>query len=566
MRLSRLVIKNFRNLVDVDISMRDGAVIVGENSAGKSNMLHALRLVLDPHLSSYDRRLSAADFSDYLGSDPMGTGATVTIAVEVEEFEDDEGLLATLHSSLIAGDPMRARLTFLYRPRAAESSAEGRPYEWIIFGGQDDQNVVGGELRSFLHHTHMHALRDVESDLASWRRSPLRPIIDEIATSVPADAMETVEDALAAANDAIRDLSQVQDAAVRIKAQTELLVGSIHALEPSLDLTPVDPTRTLRNLRLFLDGAAQRDLNSASLGSLNVLYIALLRLDLARQIKSGEIEHALTTIEEPEAHLHPHLQRRMFAGLLSQTSPKISTIVTTHSPHIVSVTPPQSLVLLRPDTGGTRAYSASAADLSEVEWNDLQRYLDATRSEMVFAKRVMLVEGFAEQVLVPLLAGGPRRLDEEGITVCSVHGTHFASYIRFLRAIGTPYAVITDGDPTAGPGKTGPERVARLARLSGVEASQAEEVGLFMGTVTLEADLFDTSAANASAMAAAAASFATTTTKSSENESKLLNGDGTAFVKGMGVSKGRFAQRLASRAPSLDTPPYIERALHWLNK
>jgi putative ATP-dependent endonuclease of OLD family len=98
---------------------------------------------------------------------------------------------------------------------------------------------------------------------------------------------------------------------VRI-AQTSL-TRPLKRLEPTLDLAPSDPQRTLRALRLYLDGAAQRNLSSASLGALNVLYIALLEIELARLLAKGEIEHALISIEEPEAHL----QRRVFAGLLA---------------------------------------------------------------------------------------------------------------------------------------------------------------------------------------------------------------------------------------------------------
>ncbi len=190
-------------------------------------------------------------------------------------------------------------------------------------------------------------------------------------------------------------------------------------MEPRLDLAPGDPERTLRSLRLFVDGAAQRRLSSASLGTLNVLYIALMQLELERLIERGEIEYALISIEEPESHLHPHLQRRMFGSLLTDDV-KSGTVISTHSPHIVSVTAPKRLVVLREVDGETVACAASTADLTSHAWHDLGRYLDATRSELVFARRVVLVEGFAEQVLLPLAA--PVDFDELGVSVCPIHG------------------------------------------------------------------------------------------------------------------------------------------------
>ena len=48
MRLSRLQIENFRNFDSVDIRLSDHAIFVGENKVGKSNLIHAVRLVLDP--------------------------------------------------------------------------------------------------------------------------------------------------------------------------------------------------------------------------------------------------------------------------------------------------------------------------------------------------------------------------------------------------------------------------------------------------------------------------------------------------------------------------------------
>src|SRR4051812_26290796 len=167
MRLSRVQITNFRNFGELDVALGKHAVIVGENKVGKSNFLHALRLLLDPTLPDSARQLREEDFWDGLER-PLSTEDEIRIAIELTDFEDDVKSLAVLAEHLVIPEPMTSRLTYVFRPLP---SLEGDPqkdadFEFFIFGGESEENFVGHELRRRLPMDVFHALRDAEGDLA----------------------------------------------------------------------------------------------------------------------------------------------------------------------------------------------------------------------------------------------------------------------------------------------------------------------------------------------------------------------------------------------------------------
>lgn len=94
MRICRIAVENYANFQEVDFKTDESLVIVGENKAGKSNLLRAVRLVLDPTLPDRDRQLGVEHIWDGLGDGKLG--AIVKVVVEFTDFEDDENLLAVL--------------------------------------------------------------------------------------------------------------------------------------------------------------------------------------------------------------------------------------------------------------------------------------------------------------------------------------------------------------------------------------------------------------------------------------------------------------------------------------
>lgn len=588
MYLCRVQINNFRNFAELDVSLNANVVVVGENRVGKSNFIFAMQLVLDPGLPDSVRQLKLTDIWDGVG---LSTSPEIQIHLDLADFDNDPNLVALLTDYRLSTDHTIARLSYVFRKKLDVIGAPSSEvdYEFKVYGGGDETRSVRNEVRRRICLDVLHALRDAEGVLGTWRSSPLRPLLEDAIGNVPQSDLDNIAIKIASATEQLGALGPVKTMEANLRKQIADLAGSSQDIKAKIGFTPTSPLRLFRSLGLFIDDG-KRSITDASLGSANLALLALRLAEFEWRRMKNERNYTFVCIEEPEAHLHPHLQRKVFQKLFSQNiDEQRGLFLTTHSPNIASVAPLHSIVLLKATMNkGSSAFSLAHLNLGANDLEDLQRYLDTTRAEILFSRGVIFVEGDAEAALLSVFAKScGHDLDDLGVTVCNVGGVNFSPYVRFATALAIPFVVITDWDPLDGSKpplgrKRALDLIDDIVSIQGKEMiddiqiakleraddnflrESAKKAGIFLNNSTLEieiADTFDLVIPLLSILEAE--DFGNTRKKRLEkwkDDPSTVDGD-QLMAMIADVGKGRLAGRLASKAKDLAPPTYIAEAI-----
>lgn len=607
MFLRSLKLTNFRSCAETTLRFDETlTVLAGENNAGKTNVLDALRLTTSP---SEPRR------SRTFERDDIRCGATgLRLALEYHGL--DAGQRGLFFSALRANDSDEAMYQVTWSPPVG---VDRRRWPiWTI--GQADSPEVEPDVRDLVRHVHLPALRDADRDLASSSPGRIEFLLRQILMNDEAARADLLDRAHQASTTLLQ-APPLRQARSRVQDVLEPLSAGFRRHDAHLGFSAPSLASLARDLRFSLvqHGMDPAQLSQTGLGYSNLLYLAsvLVELEAAR-----DAELTLLLVEEPEAHLHPQLQRATLAFLEEearksatrslrpgQHAGRIQVVVSTHSPNLTAATSVEKIVVLHLRDGGNSAHKhisttapegtvASQADialptataavavkelaLTPSHLRKIDRYLDATKSTLLFGRRVLLVEGIAESILLPAFARLVLSVEElarlRAACIVAIDGVDFEPYVRLLlakpHAVDAPIAervvVITDEDPRAPNQRaerstdTG-RRVAHCAAPGIARAHALKEVARSLGEerrlhvevtpVTLEASLLGDEATASTASEFLRRAFASCAVNGERDEawgdkieSLPIADRGRAFVRWMETSrtrKGDFAQALA---------------------
>ncbi len=419
--------ENFRRYEQLEVEFNSGLnLLVGENDSGKTAIVDAIKYVLNTQSYEY-LRPCVEDF--YLEPSKDESYRTTEFRVECT-FKGFDKHEAKHFIDWLGTDEEK---NYFLKVWLYASRKNGKVFYDVKAGSDDEGAAINAEVRDLLRVTYLKPLRDAESELTPKKGSRLSQILYNH------DVFEDEENhrllrIMSLTNKAIEKFFTTLDGKeLLVDVNTYLDDFSLenNKLNTRFNVSDSSLKSVLEKLSLRLFNQSISENNNQGLGSHNLLYIAA---ELLLLKKSNYHGLKLGLIEEIEAHLHPQTQIRLIEAIqkISEEN-KIQFILTTHSTSLASKVKLKNLVVCK--DGCLYPMGKEYTKLREGDYLFLERFLDSTKSNLFFANGVILVEGDAENILLPSFAKKlGRDLSQYSVSIVNVGSTAFLRYSNiFLR-------------------------------------------------------------------------------------------------------------------------------------
>ena len=506
MYISELEIENFRGFKGLTkILLNNGInVFIGQNNSGKTTILKAIELLFN---ENSPKRLTIGDFHKNVSIDEIKkvppkivVSAKLIESSDEEEYSDDLITVSTWLTKI--EKPYEAKITYEYylpekhideyEQMMKSMGSQNIEDYWneiehnfipkfkyhILIGDPKLKTPIDIESLKKFDFQFLKAVRDVERDMYTGSNSLLKEVIDFfIDYDVKNNENLTKEAKIKEIRKNKRDFSEkasglIEDLQKRMESGKDEMLryaigtgATFEKLTPSFEGKILD-TELYSALKLIVESETGIKIPAAQngLGYNNLIYISLLLAKMQKNASgtyfgTNAKNYSILAIEEPEAHLHPTMQYKLlkFLNLNSQKEVR-QVFITSHSPNITAAVDLNSLIVIEhmedkiEISYPSRIFDDSQEDIESKLF--VERFLDVTRSDMFFAKKIIFVEGLAEQLLIPEFSNMlDKNIVDSHISVINLNGRYFNHFLKLFDSNKSEFAMkkkvacITDLDP-----------------------------------------------------------------------------------------------------------------------
>ena len=492
MYISELMIEGYKNcLKGSKILLNQGLnVLVGENASGKSTIIDALRMVLRDPEQPY---ITEDDFYKSFTEDVQKKNIKINLKLTDLSQEEKVTFLSWCNAEFEAE---------LHLEVESKPNPKGY-FKKSLWGGKSKASAFEEDTFDFINVIYLPALRNAEEKLTNGKKSRLALLLkhqyrDEARQRELVTAFNDFNKSVI--KNEGKKFDEIAKARKDINTAMKTSMGNVFGQSVNLQFAESSFSSILQSIKMVffphvgeMDDEKFRDVAINSLGYNNLLYIATVFAEL--EAVDNRLFSVLL-IEEPEAHLHPQIQSKLIKYLqkLSVEKNNLQIILTTHSAVLASSVDINAIIHVSGTETGIAVKRLSDFELDASVKNYLNRWMDITKSTLLFSKGVILVEGICEAMLLPSFAPIvlseynknhqvklPSTLEEAGVTVININGINFKYFYPLFcdleqnsERLPIRCSGITDKDPMPGIEKNDKDEIDKKIDKFPIEGEMVE--------------------------------------------------------------------------------------------
>ncbi|MDP1843253.1 MAG: AAA family ATPase [Sediminibacterium sp.] len=474
MYLSKISIVNYKGIEKLEVCFTPQInIIIGENGSRKSALIDAIRLLYNLGEPIKEIAVGKEDFFERisLGSGILNITKSELIKIGYEFRGLSPEQKGAFYEYMVVNPDNSnddyAKIELRYK--------QDKRYPIFTYntGNIEGQKADTNTFRLFQHY-YLSALRDSTKDLLNTRNNILGKVIKRLVDRKNSE--EEIKDIIRDANKKLLERDEVKSTRDSINSNLDTIYKGANQSQIGLQIEQSRIEYIVNVIKPFLPHDWQKhsdegfNLWQNSLGFNNLIYIATVLGDIKERVKDDEIPHFALLIEEPEAHIHPQLQLSLY-NFLKEANTKANSqlFITSHSPTLTSRVPFDNLILLDSDsytignafieraTENIIQDTAKNICLTQEQVNEkkdqLQRYIDVTKSQLFFAKGCLFVEGISEELLITAFSQVEGfALEDYRIELVNVDGVSFYPFMFLFNSsaetkrLPKRVAILTDDD------------------------------------------------------------------------------------------------------------------------